>query len=178
VLRLAVVVLAAFAVALPAGAATVDPKGLVIGPAQVPAGFRVDPDETGLRTNEREATDHPETRPLFRRWGRLTGYQVRYEKSDDASIEARADLFENASGAQALHRWVDRETQKSGIKGLVRARARIGSEGAVYSFGRFTLVYWRYGRAWSGIAAYRLTPARTMALARAQQRRIAAAIRP
>ena len=173
---LAVVVLVFLAVVLPAGGAAVDPKALVVGPAEVPTGFRVDPDETGLRTNEREARDHPETRTLFRRWGRVTGYQARYENVDDASIEARVDLFESASGARALHRWVDRETQKSGIKGLVRARARIGSEGAVYSFGRVALVYWRYGRAWSGIAAYGLKPARTMALARAQQRRIAAAL--
>ena len=176
--RLAVVLLAALAVALPAGAAGVDPRALVLGRAEVPAGFRVDPDETGLRTNEREARDHPETRPLFRRWGRVTGYQARYERtSDDASIEARADLFESASGSRALHRWADREMQKSGIKGAVRARARVGSEGMVYSFGRFTVVYWRYGRAWSGVATYGLPKSRALALARTQQRRIAAGLR-
>lgn len=175
--RLAVVVLVVLAVALPAGAATIDPKALVVGPAQVPAGFRVDRDETGLRTNGREARDYPETRSRFRRWGRVTGYQARYERSDLASIETRVDVFRDGSGAQKLHRWVDRETQKSGIKGIVRARVRIGSEGAIYSFGKFRLVYWRDGRVWSGMSTRDLTTARTLALARAQQRRIAAALR-
>lgn len=173
---LAVIALVVCSLAVPAGAATIDPKELVLGPAQVPAGFRVDRDETGLRTNVREAREYPETRSRFRRWGRVTGYQARYERSDLASIETRVDIFRNASGAQKLHRWVDRETQKSGIKGIVRARARIGSEGAIYSFGEFRLVYWRDGRVWSGMSTQDLTTARTLALARAQQRRIAAAL--
>jgi hypothetical protein len=173
---LALLILAVLSVAVSAGAATVDPKALVVGPAQVPAGFRLDADETGLRTNEIEAREHPETRGRFRRWGRVTGYQARYERGNLASIETRVDLFESASGARKLHRWVDRETQKSGIKGVVRARARIGSEGAIYSFGDSRIVYWRYGRAWSGMSTDRLTTARVLALARAQQRRIAAAL--
>jgi hypothetical protein len=164
------------AVALPAGAATVDPKVLVVTAAEVPAGFRIDRDETGLRTNEREARDHPETRSLFRRWRRVTGYQARYEKGGDASIQARADLFKSASGARDLQRWVVREMQRAGIKGLVSAPARIGSESRVYSFGRLVIVYWRYGRAWSGVAGSGLPKHRTLALARVQQRRIAAAL--
>jgi hypothetical protein len=170
---LAVLLFVVLAAALPAGAATVDPKALVVGRADVPAGFRLDPDETGLRTNELEAREHPETRPLFRRLGRVTGYQARYERSDLASIETRVDLFKRASGARELHRWVDREMQKSGVKGIARSRARIGSKGVVYSFGEFRIVYWRYGRAWSGMATQELTTPRTLALARAQQRRIA-----
>ena len=170
---LALVVLA---LARPAGAATVDPKPLVVGPAEVPRGFRVDPDETGLRTNALEARESPQTRPLFRRWGRVTGYQVRYEGRDDASIEARVDLFRTARGARGLHRWVLREMQKAGIKGLVRAPAHLGSEGTLYSYGRYVIVYWRHGRAWSALAGFEVSKNRTLAAARAQQRRIAAAL--
>ena len=174
---LAVLVFVVLAAALSAAAATVDPKPLVVGPAEVPHGFRVDPDETGLRTNELEARESPQTRPLFRRWGRVTGYQVRYEGRDDASIEARVDLFRTVRGARGLHRWVLREMQKSGIKGLVQAPAHLGSEGTVYSYGRFVVVFWRHGRAWSGLAGFGVPKSRTLAAARAQQRRIAAALR-
>lgn len=174
---LAVLVLTVLAVALPAGAANVDPKALVVGRADVPAGFRLDPDESGLRTNELEAREHPETRPLFRRLGRVTGYQARYENAADASIEARVDLFRNANGAHELHRWVVREMARSGIKGVASTRLRIGSEGRMYSSKLFVIVYWRHGRAWSGIAGFDVSKNRTLAAARAQQRRIAAALR-
>lgn len=174
---LALFVLTVLAAALPAGAANVDPKSLVVGRADVPAGFRLDPDESGLRTNELEAREHPETRPLFRRWGRVTGYQARYETSDHASIEARVDLFRTVSGARGVHRWVLREMQKAGIKGLVRAPAHLGSEGTLYSYGRYVIVYWRHGRAWSALAGFEVSKNRTVAAARAQQRRMAAALR-
>ena len=169
-------VLVVLAVALPAGAAAVDPKALVIGPADVPAGFRLDQDETGVRTNEREATESPETRPLFRRLGRLTGYQARYENAADASIEARVDLFRTASGAHGLHRWVVREMARSGIKGVVSTRLHLGSEGRMYSSKLFVILYWRSGRAWSALAGFGVGKKTTLAAARAQQRRISAAL--
>ena len=174
---LAVLVFVVLAAALPAGAATVDPKALVVGRADVPTGFRVDPDETGLRTNELEAREHPETRPLFRRLGRVTGYQARYENAADASIEARVDLFRNANGAHGLHRWVVREMARSGIKGVVSKRLRLGSEGRMYSSKLFVILYWRSGRAWSALAGFGVGESKTLAAARAQQRRIAAALR-
>jgi hypothetical protein len=173
---LAGLALLVLAVALPAGAATVDPKALVVGRADVPAGFRLDPDETGLRTNEVEARENPETRPLFRRWGRVTGYQARYENAADASIEARVDLFRNANGAHELQRWVVREMARSGIKGVVSGPVRLGSEGRMYSSKLFVILYWRSGRAWSALAGFGVPKSRTLAAARAQQRRIATAL--
>jgi len=173
---LAVLVFVVLAAALPAGAVTVDPKALVLAPADVPAGFRLDPDETGLRTNELEAREHPETRPLFRRLGRVTGYQARYENAADASIEARVDLFRNANGAHELHRWVVREMARSGITGVVSARLDLGSEGRMYSSKLFVILYWRHGRAWSALAGFGVPKKRALAAARAQQRRIAAAL--
>lgn len=66
----------AFAAAIPTAAAGPDPRALVVAPADVPAGFRLVPDESGLRTNAQEAKDFPESRPYYRRWKRVTGYQA------------------------------------------------------------------------------------------------------
>jgi hypothetical protein len=61
-------------VALPASAASVDPKALVIRPSDVPAGYVLQRSESGLRTNEQEAKESPEAARVFRRFGRVTGY--------------------------------------------------------------------------------------------------------
>lgn len=175
-------VLALIAVAVlaaPAAASGLDPKALVLGPTDVPTGFRLDRVESGLRTNELEARESPETRALFSRWRRVTGYQARYERSD-STIEARADLFRDSGGARNLLAWVDREFQRSGVMGLRRARAGIGDEGWVYwggSSSGVAVVVWRYSRVWSGIGSMGLGKARVLALARLQQRRIAEALR-
>jgi hypothetical protein len=164
--------------AMPASAVTVDPKQLVLAPSDVPAGFRIDSAETGIRTNELEGKEYPETRPLFRRWRRVIGYQVSYRRKG-SSIEARADLFRAANGAHELQDWADREYRKSGMGGLMRERAGIGSESVVYWGGGpsgHAVVIWRYQRVWAGIAGIGLGRQRTLALARVQQRRIVAAL--
>jgi hypothetical protein len=171
--------LAATILAAPAAASGLDPRALVLGPTDVPTGFRLDGDESGLRTNELEARESPETRARFSRWRRVTGYQARYERSD-STIEARADLFRDTGGARNLLAWVDREFQRAGLKGLRRARAGVGNEGWVYwggSSSGIAVVVWRYSRVWSGIAGVGLGKARVLALARLQQQRIAAALR-
>jgi hypothetical protein len=76
-MRLALVALVSLAMgAMPAAAAAVDPKALVIRPSDVPAGYALSRSESGLRTNEQEARESPEARRLFRRLGRVTGYQM------------------------------------------------------------------------------------------------------
>ncbi len=148
-------------------------------PTDVPTGFRLDRDESGVRTNELEARENPETRALFSRWRRVTGYQAAYERSD-STIEARADLFRDVDGARNLLAWVDREFRRAGVKGLKRARAGVGSEGWVYwggSSSPVAFVVWRYSRVWSGVAGMGLGKARVLALARLQQRRIGAVLR-
>lgn len=49
-------------VAVPASAADVDPQLLVVRQADVPARFQLDRDESGVRTNAREAKSGPEAR--------------------------------------------------------------------------------------------------------------------
>jgi hypothetical protein len=79
-----------------------------------------------------------------------------------------------------VFRFVDREFQKSGIAVLKRSRSRIGAEAWVYR-GRtsvmFAVVIWRHGRVFAGIAGQGISVDRTLALARAQDRRIAAGLR-
>lgn len=176
---LVLALLGAAVLATPVAASGVDPKALVLGPTDVPTGFRLDRDASGIRTNELEARESPETRVRFSRWRRVTGYQARYERGD-STIEARADLFRDPDGARNLLAWVDREFQRSGLKGLKRARAGVGKEGWVYWGGSslgLAVVVWRYSRVWSGIGSMGLGRARVLALARLQQQRIAAALR-
>jgi hypothetical protein len=176
--RIVFVLAVALATVLPAGAATVDPTALVLNGSDVPAGFRLDADDSGLRTNELEAKEYPDTRPLFRRWGRVTGYKVAFDRGA-AKIEARADLFRDAQGARRLLDWVDREYQKSGIRGLKREQPRIGDESFLYRAGDasvFTVVLWRSSRVWAGVVGVGLRKGQVLDLARTQQRRIAAVL--
>ncbi|MGH3132667.1 MAG: hypothetical protein ACRDNY_02800 [Gaiellaceae bacterium] len=178
-MRALVATVAVAAIALPAAATSVDPKALVLRPDDVPAGFRFDPHESGLRSNKLEAKEFPETRRLFTRWGRITGYQAAYQKNG-ARIEGRADLFRTRGGARRLLLWADREARRQGPMGLERDRARVGTEGWAYAARTplvFTFVLWRYKRVWAGVATLGLSKAATLALARAQQRRIADALR-
>jgi hypothetical protein len=145
----------------------------------VPAGFEVELVHTGVRTNREEAKDDPRGPRLFERWGRVTGYQVAFARGT-AQIDSRADLLRTAPGAEMMLDFFAREVTKSGIKGLVRSRFRVGDEGWIYS-GRepfaFTVVAWRYDRVFAGVVGAGVTRAKTIALARTQQQRIAAALR-
>lgn len=166
----------AFAAAIPTAAAGPDPRALVLAPADVPAGFRLVPDESGLRTNAQEAKDFPETRRYYRRWKRVTGYQALYEKKP-AKLESRADVFRSRVGAEAMLSLTDREWRKSGVSGQRRASLAIGDRGVVYWLGgdlRMTLVLWREGRVFAGLQGIGLARDRTIALARRMQRGIAA----
>ena len=60
--------------AVPAGAAAVDPKALVLRQADVPDGFRVVPDQSGIRSNRELAKGGPEHRRQVERSGRVTGF--------------------------------------------------------------------------------------------------------
>jgi len=47
----------------------------------------------------------------------------------------------------------------------------------MYSSKLFVILYWRSDRAWSALAGFGVGESKTLAAARAQQRRIAAALR-
>lgn len=170
---------AAVAAVVPPASAAPSPQELVLRQGDVPAGFRLDPAESGVRSNAREIEATPRLRPLFARWGRVTGYEVAFErKSDSSEIDARADLFRRAAGARSLLAWYDRELRKASPVALRRDAVAIGSGGWVYTGTAVTVVVWHSGRVFAGVSgAGEVTKARTLALARAQQRRIAAALR-
>lgn len=169
-------VLVACVVVLPASAASaasIEPRNLVVAASDVPAGFRVDPGETGVRTNERDAREVPEARDRFARWERLIGYQSMYRRGS-SRIESRSDVFRAVAGAGRMLSWVDLEARKAGIRGQRRASLSIGSGGFVHWVGGgYTFIVWRQGRVFTGVFAEGISRARTIALARAQARRIA-----
>lgn len=173
-MRVAVLaLLVACVVVLPAAAATIQPVNLAVAASDVPAGFRVDARETGVRTNERDLREVPEARDRFVRWQRLIGYQSVYRRGS-ARIESRSDVFRAADGAREMLSWVDLEARKAGFLRQRRAPLSIGSGGFVHWVGGgYTFVVWRQGRVFTGIVAEGISRSGTIALAQAQARRIA-----
>jgi hypothetical protein len=156
-----------------ASAASVDPKRLVFPASSVPAGFRFDPKETGLRSTERDGV-YPQARLYFARWKRVVGYQARFLRGS-SRIETRSDVFRTAAGARQMLAWVDLETRKAGFSGQRRAPLSIGRGGWIHSVGdSYTIVIWRQGRIFAGVLAAGISRSRTIGLARAQERRIGA----
>jgi hypothetical protein len=181
-MRRALVVLVLLgALAVPASAAEVDPQLLVLREADLPYGFQPDAEDTGAYTNARAAKEaDARTRALLRHSGRVTGYQADYDFGA-TTVTSRADVFRQRRGAKLVLDAAAREFDASGIRGMRRSPLRIGAEGWVYGqrSGSSTLNYvvWRSDRVFAGIAAWGVTKARAIALARTQQRRIAAALR-
>lgn len=156
-----------------ASAASFDPKRLVFPASSVPAGFRVDPKETGLRSTERYVRVYPQARLYFARWKRVVGYQARFLRGS-SKIETRSDVFRTAAGARQMLAWVDLETRKAGFSGQRRAPLSIGLGGWIHWVGdSYTFVIWRQGRVFAGVLAAGISRSRTIGLARAQERRIA-----
>jgi hypothetical protein len=176
--RLVLIACAAAVLVAPAAAATVDPRSLVLQQADVPRGFQLDREDSGVRSNAAESAGQPEVRALFARSGRLTGYEIAYGRGG-TRIEARADVFRSAAGARTLFEWYNRELPKAGLRGLRSSAIRVGAAGRLYSGSTgspFNLVVWRYDRVFAGVVGLGVTRARTIALARVQQRRISAAL--
>ncbi len=169
----------AAALALPATGASPEPRALVLQRADVP-GWRLDLDNSGPRSNKSETESDPELRSLFRRAGRLNGYEAIYNRRA-AEISSRADVFRQPEGARMLLRWF--EKQLSAFRGaLRRTPAGIGAEGWMLTFreppiGSSTVVVWRRGRIFAGLWTTGVSAERTVSLARVQDRRIAAVLR-
>ena len=182
VMRLVVVALVLLGtLALPASAAEADPSLLVLREADVPAGFKLDPDQTGVLSNASQAKGAEATeRALLRRSGRTTGYESDFDLRD-TKIKSRADVFRKPQGAKLVLNAAARAFAVSGVQGMRRTPLRIGDEGWVYGgpsrSSTVNFVVWRYDRVYAGVAVWGVTKARTIAMARTQQRRIAAALR-
>jgi hypothetical protein len=160
--------------ALPAAAAQVNPKALVLQQRDVPAGFQLDRTRSGPATNAdvRDPSD-----PSFQaRAGRISGYFVQYvQPGVGVGVQAQVDLFRNRGGARMqlgrLHEgWLKLAA------GDPWGRVRIGDEGWFFGGDADTAVYWRQGRAVGHLLGISMTKQQTLALARKQQRRMAAAL--
>jgi len=163
---------------VPLAAAELDPSRLALAQADVPPGYRLDERTSGVRSNAMESKGKAEVQRLLARTGRTTGYEAEFDKRE-LRIESRIDVFRRAGGARIFLDWFEVEMRKAGVLGLTRSRARIGAGGWTYA-GRapsaFTLVVWRYDRVFGGVVATGLSKAQVFALARVQQRRMAAAL--
>jgi hypothetical protein len=176
--RCAIVLISAAALVATAtsSAARIDPSVLALRQGDVPSGFRIDPDDTGVRTNAQEMRENPDARPVIRRFGRLTGYQAMFRRGS-SRIQARAEVFRTVGGARGFLGWIDLEWQKAGLAGQRRARAPIGTEGHIFwSPQGHAVVLWRHGHVFGGVLALGVGRDRALALARAQERRISAAL--
>lgn len=176
-LAAAAAALASLIAALPAAAADVYPRALALHLADVPSGFTLDRARSGVRSNASEVSRHPELATLFARAGRVTGYSAEFRRGS-AFIGSRADLLLRPQGARVLLAWYDREVRKGGVRGLERSRARVGAESWLFwePTSELALVAWRFRRVFAAVLGTDLTKEQTLALARAQQRRIAAAL--
>ena len=164
---------------VPLASAEVSPRALVLGQTDVPAGFRLDRDESGSRTNETEAQKDIRLPGLFKRWGRVTGYETEYDRQD-ATLGSSADLFRSPKGARLMMAWFVKEARTLGARGIRRSAVQIGAGGWLYGggmgTGAFNLVVWRHERVFAGVVVLGIGKTRTLALARVQQRRLAAAL--
>ena len=179
--RYLVVLLAGMVVASPAIAARLNPALLVLRQADVPAGFRLDRATSGVRSNANESKGEPEVRALFVRAGRVTGYETRFERGQ-AEISSRADVFRTPAGARMVLRWFGKELAAAFPGSVRRTAVDLGAEGSLWvvdipSLGSSTVIAWRHGHAFAGVAGEGLTRERTLSFARLQDRRIAAALR-
>jgi len=170
------ILLAAAVLAAPAAAGDVSPRALVLRPTDVPAGWALDRDETGLRTNAREGGTDRRSRALIARLGRVTGYQAEWRRGTADSILSRADVFRSRAGARDYVDLAASSLRSSGIKGLRRSPIEIGDAGYVFHggrTGRVAWVVWRSGVVAGTVVGWGVPRDVAVALARTQQRRIA-----
>lgn len=166
--------LVALLCALPASAARVDPKGLVLQRSDVPAGFRLDLSKSGVVSNAETAD--PSDPTFMARAGRITGYFVQYVQPRTGSgLQSQVDLFRKPGGARMMLGRVHGSWMRL-ANGDPWGRVRVGDEGWFFGGQVDTAVYWRRGRAVGLVLGINLGKARTVALARKQDQRIAASI--
>ena len=181
-MRLAIVtLLAAGATAAPAAAVAVvvQPGALVLHASDVPAGFVLDREATGIRTNDDEGGSDRKSRAFIARLGRITGFQSEWHRGVERdSIVSRADVFRTRDGARRYVDLAAGSLRASGIKGLRKSVIRLGDQAYVFHGGRtgeIAWVVWRSGRVAGTVVGWGLQRDITLSLARTQQRRIAAA---
>jgi hypothetical protein len=162
-----------------AGAATVDPRSLVLRTSEVPSGFVPDAD-TGTRTNADLARTDPRNWKLIAGMGRVTGYLAGWDRDrTQDSLVSSADLFRAEPGARRMLALYDNELRRAGIKGLRRHAVALGDGGGLWDGGassELAFVGWRRERVFGYVAGWGIRSDVILRLARLQDRRIAKAL--
>lgn len=176
VVRLATLaIVCAAALVSAASAGNVDPRALVLQQRDVPAGFERDHAQSGALPND--DVRFSDAKAFVTRSGRVGGYLAQFvERDRGIGLQSRVDLFRRPAGARMmLARVYDRWQQLASTDPY--GRVRIGTEGWVFGGPVDTIVFWRSGRTFAWVLGVNMTRQPTLALARKQQRRIAAVLR-
>ncbi len=182
------VLTAAALLTAPALAGVVDPKSLVLTVADLPAGYETDTKGTFVFTNARFSGDVRANKKLAARSGRVTGYLATYDKRSGRqlqTIQSATHMFRSPEGARLVLAHFDavqrkRNARRGPLLADGRERTATGEESWVYWSGYpsyYAMVTWRQSRFLGLVASWGIGKQRTLALARAQERRIAAALR-
>ena len=136
-------------------------------------------------SNARLTRAVPANKKLVGRSGRVTGYLARYDKGAGKQLQTIQSLvheFTGREGARTFLLWIDAEQRSANAKRSAllrhgREETTIGEQGWVYWSGYpgyYAIVAWRQARYLGIVTSWGIGKERTLALARVQQRRIAA----
>jgi hypothetical protein len=178
---LTLIAVCAAALALPAHAAEVDPQRLVLQEDDVPKGYQLDEDNTLALPNSVLRRARPEMRSIIARSGRVNGQATRYTNYGPPHwryIVSWVDVFRTPQGAKLYYDWYLQLLRREGSGSFRPAKPPVGDAGVEQSGGRKTAIVWREGRAVAILSCQLMNGHRKLAhaLARSQQRRIAAAL--
>jgi hypothetical protein len=174
------VLVAAGAFALPASAASVDPRLFVLHQVDVPARYFFDEDNSAIISRGMVLASPDEQARLLARSGFLAAYFARYLNSDPPRwryVNSGAYVFRRAGGAKT---WMEKLAREQGRGQTQRSKLDLGDEAWVLTSSSRrtgTSVVWRHRGVLAWVSCEQMVRHRTLALAQArkQQRRIAAA---
>jgi hypothetical protein len=183
VMRWLVVGFAAFALTVPASAASVDPKLFALTQADVPRGYAFDENNSLLLSKATVDRGTNEESRLLRRLGFQGAYFGSYLNTAPPKwrfVHSGAYIFRGATGASAFVRYAKRKRLTPfTLRGI---RIDLGDEAWLYPGGSAadgTAVVWRYRRVIAYVTCTEMGGHHelALALARKQQRRIVALTR-
>jgi hypothetical protein len=177
VAALAVGLAAVLTVAVAATAAGIEPRALVLQEGDLPPHYEFQPGSSGTV----RAVGAPDA---LVRPGLKGGYYATYwgDSGSSKTIVSAAYVYRSASGSTAALAAVDRAARRNRPPSLARRPVRIGETGWLYTErtrDHGTSIVWRFGRVLAIVncSAPRGHEKLALALARKQQRRVAAALR-
>ena len=158
--------------------ARLEPRALVLQSSEVPAGYELQERSSG----DIRAVGAPD---VLARPGLIGGYYATYWNTRAATskvIVSASYLYRSPAGAKAALSATEREARRNAPVSLERRRIQIGSGGMLYtahSRERATAVLWRFDRVLAVLnCSSQLDHEKlALALAKTQQRRVAAALR-